>query len=183
MLEKYDGIRYFYLEHSGIATARNIAVKVARGKWIAFLDSDDLWKEEKLQKQMDYVRVRPDCRIVYTAFSNFTDIPEDELNERQKKLLQTVGKWCLPSALIDAGLFEEIGMFDESLKYGEDTDWNYRLVFSKIDTSCCLNEVLYLRRVHSSNITSTSKIISNLEFWKRTIDIYRKAKRARRNSL
>ena len=182
MLEKHEGIRYFYLEHSGIATVRNTAVKVARGQWIAFLDSDDLWKEEKLQKQVDYVRIHPECRIVYTAFSNFTDIPEVELNERQKELLQTVGKWCLPTALIDAGLFEEIGMFDESLIYGEDTDWNYRLVFSKIDLSHCLDEVLYLRRVHSSNITSNRKKISNLEFWKRAIDVYRKTKRAGKNS-
>ena len=175
--ERYVGIRYIYQEHGGISKARNTAIKAARGKWIATLDSDDLWKEEKLQKQIDYLRMHPDCRIVYTAFSNFTDIPENELGERQKELLHSDIKWYLPSALIDARLFAEIGMFDENLVYGEDTDWNLRLRFFKVDMEHCLEEALYLRRVHGSNISNTTKKVSNMEFWKMVTDAYRKTKR------
>ena len=103
ILERYEGIRCLYLEHGGIATTRNAALKAAKGKWIAFLDSDDLWKEDKLQKQVDYLQAHPDCRIVYSEFKNFTDIPDDQLDDRQKELLATDGiKWYLPSALVDA---------------------------------------------------------------------------------
>ena len=109
ILEKHEEIRCFYVDHMGIAGARNTAVKAARGKWIAFLDSDDLWKEDKLLKQVDYLHLHPDCRIVYTEFSNFTEIPEDELDERQKELLQADDiSWYLPSALVDARLFDEV---------------------------------------------------------------------------
>ena len=180
IVEKCEGIRYIYQEHSGISKARNTAVKAARGKWIATLDSDDLWKEEKLQKQVEYVRANPNCRIVYTAFSNFTDIPEIELSERQKVHLQTVINWYLPSALIDARLFDEIGLFDEKMICGEDTDWNLRLKFYNVDRSHCIDEVLYLHRVHNTNITNTQKLFCITDMQKMAIDAYRKVRRLRK---
>ena len=114
ILDKYEGIRCIYLNHVGIAGARNTAVKAAKGKWVAFCDSDDYWAEDKLQKQVDYLRAHPDCRIVYTTYKNFTDIPEDQLDEKQKELLGTVVNWYLPSAVADAKLFDEIGFFDKA---------------------------------------------------------------------
>ncbi len=178
--EKYEGIRYIYQEHGGISKARNTGVKAARGKWIAFLDSDDLWKEDKLQKQIDYLHAHPDCRIVFTTFRNFTDIPKDKLDRRQQELLQTVIDWCLPTALIDRSLFDEIGLFDEAMEYSEDTDWVFRLRFSKINVEHCVDEILYLRRVHSSNITTSRKELCEEDLVKLTIASYRKLRRLRK---
>ena len=180
---QYKGIHYIYQEHAGVSKARNTAIKAARGKWIATLDSDDMWKEEKLQKQVAYLEAHPDCRIVFTNYRNFSDIPEEELNKWQKNLLQTIDKWCLPSSLIDVTLFNEIGLFDATLEYGEDTDWIFRLVFSKTDVEHRLNEVLYLRRVHSSNSSNYIKDIRNIDFWRMVIDSYKKAKKIRKESL
>ncbi len=179
--EIYKGIHYIYQEHSGISKARNTAVKAARGKWIATLDSDDLWKEDKLQKQIDYLNGHPDCRIVYTAYSNFSDIPEDKRSERQKELLDTVVKWDLPTALIDARLFDEIGLFDENMAYSEDTEWNLRLKFIKIDMEHCIDEALYLRRVHDSNITSTHKKLGSTDKQNLAVKAYRKVRRLRQS--
>jgi glycosyltransferase involved in cell wall biosynthesis len=175
---QYKGIHYIYQEHAGISKARNTAIKAARGKWIATLDSDDMWKEEKLQKQVAYLEAHPDCRIVFTAFHNYTDIPIDELNKQQNNLMQTSGdKRYLPSALIDAKLFDEIGLYDEAKVWGEDIDWVFRLSFFKVEMGHYINEVLYLRKVHGSNISVTTKEISNLEFWKMVIEAYRKTKK------
>ena len=51
--------RIFYLKNkknSGAAVSRNKALKMAKGKWIAFLDSDDLWKKDKLEKQIKFMK-------------------------------------------------------------------------------------------------------------------------------
>ena len=180
VLASYGGIRYIYQEHGEISKARNTAVRAAKGKWIATIDSDDLWKEEKLQKQVDYLLAHPDCRIVYTEFSNFTDISENELNERQRDLLQIVEKWYLPSALIDIKLFDEIGLYDETLTWGEDTDWMFRLKFARVDMEHHIDEVLYLRRVHTTNISNSRKRLYRLDICKMSADIYRKARKVRK---
>ena len=179
IVEQYEGIRYIYQEHSGISKARNTAVKAARGKWIATLDSDDLWVGDKLQKQVEYLQDHPNCRIVYTDFCNFADMPEEQLEERQRELLETIFKYFLPTALIDITLFEQIGLYDENMEHSEDTDWNYRLKFSKIDMEHCVNEVLYLRRIHASNVSNLRKNFTNSDIWNMATAAFKKVRKRR----
>ena len=61
-------IRYFKNSvNSGAAYSRNLALREAKGKWIAFLDSDDLWRRDKLEKQIAFMRER-NCHFSYTAY-------------------------------------------------------------------------------------------------------------------
>lgn len=60
-------------KNSGAAVSRNRALREARGKWIAFLDSDDLWEPEKLEKQIAFMKEN-DCRFSYT---NYIEIDEE----------------------------------------------------------------------------------------------------------
>ena len=53
---KDDRIKYFHNDrHSGAAVSRNRALREAKGRWMAFLDSDDLWMPEKLEKQISFM--------------------------------------------------------------------------------------------------------------------------------
>lgn len=66
-------IRFFQNQrNSGASYTRNRAVSLAEGEWIAFLDSDDQWKPEKLEKQLALTEKYPDMAICYTA-SSFVD--------------------------------------------------------------------------------------------------------------
>lgn len=81
-------IQYHCLPHnSGAAEARNEALRRAKGKWIAFLDSDDLWTPDKLEKQINFM-VRNDCHFSYTQY--------EEIDEEDSSLgVKVSGPRCI----------------------------------------------------------------------------------------
>ena len=59
IIRGFDDIRIRYVKNdrnSGAAISRNRALRLAQGRWIAFLDSDDLWRPEKLEKQLQFMK-------------------------------------------------------------------------------------------------------------------------------
>lgn len=72
-LQKDSRIKLFKLqENSGPAVARNRAIEEAKGRYIAFLDSDDLWKPQKLQKQIEFMQEK-DCSLSYSAYETISN--------------------------------------------------------------------------------------------------------------
>src|ERR1022692_2824174 len=62
-----DRIRYYFQNNQGVSVARNRGIAEARGEWIAFLDSDDLWEKDKLEWQFKALETfRPQCGACYT---------------------------------------------------------------------------------------------------------------------
>jgi glycosyltransferase involved in cell wall biosynthesis len=101
-LEPYmDRIRYIRQENTGIAGARNCGIKEAHGKYVAFLDHDDLWLPEKLEKQMARAGECPEAGVIYCDFVNFLDIPGE-----QRELGDPFAKKKKPEGNVLAALFE-----------------------------------------------------------------------------
>ncbi len=138
-LEDFPRVQVLRLSHSGRpAVARNAALRLARGEYIAFLDSDDLWLPAKLATQIDSLRAHPERRWSYTRFALIDAcgnslpglfplvraLPSGWIIE---KLLGDGTTIALPSVLAARNLIDELGGFDEQLTMCEDDELWFRL--------------------------------------------------------
>ncbi len=135
-----DCVRYVRQDNAGPSAARNRGWRMARHEWIAFLDSDDLWKPAKLQRQMELVE-RTGTRVCFTAAEIMGAVGpagaaptalrtgQEVFAEPLELLLQPVPVLYLPTLLIRRELLHRVGGFDERLKVGEDTKLIYELAF------------------------------------------------------
>ena len=138
----YDFVKFIKQKNKGVSAARNIGIKVSIGEWICFLDSDDEWKKDKLEKQINAMKSNPGYKFFH---SNETWI-KNGLRINQKKKHKKYGgdifDKCLDmcrispsSVMIDKTVFDEVGNFNEDLVVCEDYElWlricdKYRVFF------------------------------------------------------
>ena len=155
---RYAAVKYIALPHRGVGAARNAAVRASDGALIAFLDADDMFAPDKLEKQAAYLDAHPDCSVVFTRARNFLDPSVTEPDPGQRSALNTPVPAALPSALIRRGLFDTVGFFSENCVRGEDTDWLLRAATLGFGTEHLIPEELYLRRIHAANTTIVNRL-------------------------
>jgi glycosyltransferase involved in cell wall biosynthesis len=132
-------VRVVWLSHSGNPSlVRNAAAAVASGRYLAFLDSDDEWAPEKLQRQLAALGERPRSRWSYTACRHIDEsgrlIPKKRVSPSPapegwifKQLLTLQIGIAMPTVVTQRDLFDEAGGFDEQQRFGEFHDLCLRL--------------------------------------------------------
>lgn len=155
---KDDRIKYIKNKvNKGAAISRNIALREAKGRWIAFLDSDDLWKEDKLEKQIKFM----EDNNYYFSYTNYIEIDENSKFNGKKitgpKKITRIGmfNYCWPGCLTVMYDSKRIGLIQiEDIKKNNDYAM-WLKVCKKVDCYL-LNEDLAMYRKRTGSISNHS---------------------------
>jgi glycosyltransferase involved in cell wall biosynthesis len=150
---------------AGPAATRNLGIRSSRGDFIAFLDADDLWHPEKIERQMASFERRPELGVSTTHIQNFWI---DELSEERERLRDDPRARPMPgyvtmTMVARQSAFERVGLFDEALWHTDAGDWFVRAAQAGVIIDM-IPEVLAYHRMHFTNLSRRFGDDSRAEF-------------------
>lgn len=175
LIKKYSDKRIKLINNkvnSGAAVSRNNGIKEAKGRYICFLDADDLWHKEKLEKQVKFMKEK-NCAFSFTGyeFADENGIPNgkkvfvpDKINYR--KSLKNTTIWT-STVMFDMKKLQKEDIYMPNVRRGQDTATWWK-VLKKIDYAYGLNEILSFYRRTNQSLSS-----NKLTALKRTWNLYR----------
>jgi glycosyltransferase involved in cell wall biosynthesis len=144
-------VRIVEQQNDGIADAYNLGIDAARGDLVTFLSHDDEWTPEKLELQARHLASDPDLQVSVARVSFFLEagcpIPE---GFRRELLEGSHPGYIMETMVARRGVFEQVGPFDTSLPFGEDTDWFSRAIDLGVPMAM-LDQTLLHKRIHDEN--------------------------------
>lgn len=168
--DKDARVKYIKLpENSGAAVARNTGLENAQGRFVAFIDSDDVWYPEKLQKQLDFM-TKGNKGFTYTNFEHITEEGEiltspnlpEKLN--YSGLLKNTAIAC-STVIIDRQIIGDFRM--PLVRKGQDTA-TWLQILKVHDNAYLLDEILNQYRGREGSLSS-----NKIDALKRTWNTYR----------
>ncbi len=122
-------LKCFFQTNQGVSAARNFGIKKSKANYICFLDSDDEWLTNKLEIQVTLIKSNPEVKICYTDEIWIRNGIRVNPKKGHNKYSGWIYQRCLPlciispsSVMIDAEVFEKVGMFDTQMTVCEDYD-------------------------------------------------------------
>jgi len=154
IVKSYPELNYLYQANSGPAAAKNTGIRTAQGKFISFLDADDLWMPNKLRIQMAEFENDPELDIVTGLVQEFIspDVTANFTYRPRVKNDPLPGQ--VPGAmLIKRYLFERVDLyFDAEMRYGGTFKWFTRVNELNLHIKV-LPELVLRRRIHGNNVS------------------------------
>jgi glycosyltransferase involved in cell wall biosynthesis len=179
-----DRIRYFAQPNQGVSVARNTGISESRGKWIAFLDSDDLWERDKLERQLQALEHFGQCTACYTDTRLYNNPERRTLFEMAREAYPHEGTLgvnneileglvrpggggmlvCISSVIARADVIRETRGFDPALGFYADSDFLFRL--ATLTRFCYVNRPLvrFDRSPAETRHVGASKAWDRMEF-------------------
>ena len=139
-------IHYVFQTNQGPAAARNVGIRMGCGEFLAFLDADDIWVHNKISlQQRAFEGTSSEIFFVWGYLQQFEICDGIKIEHGNPHHEHNLG-----SILFRATAFEKNGLFDESLRWGEDHDWLIRAKENKLGHMLQSETVLFYRR-HANN--------------------------------
>ena len=160
-----DTIKYIYQDNNGVSSARNHGIQLSSNDWLCFLDSDDIWDENKIEKQINFHTQNPHILFSHTdelwMFNN-------KIIKQKKHQLKPSG-FCfeqnIPNTLIGAStmmihkkVLKDVGYFDESLLACEDYDLWLRIL-TKYELGLINEKLITKIAGHENQLSFSTKLM------------------------
>ncbi len=185
MAEFGSRIRALHKANGGTASALNLGIRNARGKWLAWLSADDIWEPTKIALQLGKAQHEPTAALVYTDFK-IVDGAGKELDRfvapaprtRIARLIKLIRENYIngSTVIVRKDVFDKVGLFDETNRHSQDFDLWLRiatrydivhvpepLVRYRIHTGQGSVDVSAMQRSHDSVVARRSREMPRLE--------------------
>ncbi|WP_291142712.1 glycosyltransferase [Flavobacterium sp. UBA7680] len=177
LCQTFKEVKYIKIENSGgPAKPRNTGINLAKGKYIAFIDDDDLWLPNKIETQVNILEQNPEFGLIHGCCQviNENGILQSQIAGRPGSIdvkhgnvsMKMMGNWTLmtPSVLLNKSIVDKVGLFNEKMpSAGEDAEYWIRCSF--FTKFYYVDEPLVQYRVHNNNISTEAKGYADLSLF------------------
>jgi glycosyltransferase involved in cell wall biosynthesis len=164
-------VKYFFQANSGVSAARNNAISHSVGEYLAFLDSDDIWLPDKLEKQMNkiFITNMDACYCGYQYFCGGVNGKTFPKRYFEGKILvevikEKVSVWTSTVVVKKSVVTDNSICFMTGLNWAEDMDFFYRLLYKC--EACYVKEVLAMYRQRPNSLSVSPNRMQEIELWR-----------------